>query len=98
MAFDLGMAEAMKQQSPWLVSVEEARAATSLIISLPLLIVLENRSAAVQSVSPSLASPVSSDSNGLALSPCPAIARYRDWPYAGDLQEVVSALVTATAI
>ncbi|KAL5221434.1 hypothetical protein ABZP36_026147 [Zizania latifolia] len=61
----------------------------------------ENRPVAVQSVSPSLASPVASpvasDSYGLAPSPCQVTVGYRDWPYTGDLQEVVSALVTAPA-
>ncbi|KAG8047061.1 hypothetical protein GUJ93_ZPchr0008g12477 [Zizania palustris] len=57
----------------------------------------ENRQAAAQSVSPPLASPVASDSYGLVPSPCPVTAGYRDWPYTGDLQEVVSALTTAPA-
>ncbi|XP_040382880.1 transcription factor WRKY19-like [Oryza brachyantha] len=54
----------------------------------------EDRPAAAppQSVSPSLASPVASDSYGLA-------AAYGDWPHCcdGDLQEVVSALATVTS-
>ncbi|KAL5231079.1 hypothetical protein ABZP36_029855 [Zizania latifolia] len=58
----------------------------------------ENRSPAVQSVSPSLTSPVASDSYGLAPSPCPVTTGYRDWPYAVELQEVVSALATGPAV
>ncbi|KAF0899417.1 hypothetical protein E2562_019535 [Oryza meyeriana var. granulata] len=51
-----------------------------------------------QSVSPSLASPVASDSYGLAASPCPVTTVYRDWHCCdGDLQEVVSALATVTS-